>query len=63
MSICIIKSERRKNEKLRKEGEMRTSILNSIYTVHCLREGVHQTLAPIGTEKSVTDISIGEKEK
>ena len=30
----LYKSERRKNEKLKKEGKMRISILISIYTVH-----------------------------
>ena len=55
-----------KNEKLKKEGKMRISILISIYTVHlptwrCTQN--FKTLALIGAEKSVTEISIGEKEK
>ena len=56
------------NEKLKKEGKMRISILIPIYTVHFafLKEYTKfkkKTLAPIGAEKSVTEISIGEKEK
>ena len=31
-----------KNEKLKKEGKMRIRVLISIYTVHCLPEGVHK---------------------
>ena len=45
---------------------MRISILISIYTVHFAFLKVYTnltTLAPIGAEKSVTEISIGEKEK
>ena len=45
---------------------MRISILISIYTVHFAFLKVYKkikTLAPIGAEKSVTEISIGEKEK
>ena len=56
----------RKNENLKKEGKMRISILISIYTVHFAFLKVYKnlkTLAPIGAEKSVTEISIGEKEK
>ena len=37
-----------------------------LHSTLCLPEGVHKillTLAPIGAEKSVTKISIGEKEK
>ena len=51
---------------LKKEGKMRISILISIYTVHFAFLKVYtqfETLAPIGAEKSVTKISIGEKEK
>ena len=45
---------------------MRISILIPIYTVHFAFLKVYtnlKTLAPIGAEKSVTEISIGEKEK
>ena len=45
---------------------MRISILISIYAVHFAYLKVYtnfKTLAPIGAEKSVTEISIGEKEK
>ena len=55
-----------KNEKLKKEGKMRKSILNFIYTIHYAYLKVYtnlKTLAPIGVEKSVTEISIGKKEK
>ena len=55
-----------KNEKLKKEDKMSISILISIYTVHFafLKVCINlKTLAPIGAEKSVTEISIGEKEK
>ena len=55
-----------KNEKLKKEGKMRISILISIYTVHFAYLKVYtnlETLAPIGAERSVTEIFIGEKEK
>ena len=33
-----------------------------LHNTLCLPEGVHKTLAPIGAEKSVTEISIGQKE-
>ena len=55
-----------KIEKLKKEGKMRISILMFIYTVHFAYLKVYtnlKTLAPIGAEKSVTEISIGKKEK
>ena len=45
---------------------MRISILISIYTVRFAYLKVYtkfKTLAPIGAEKSVTEISIGEKKK
>ena len=45
---------------------MRIGILIFIYTVHLAYLKVYKkikTLALIGAEKSVTDISIGEKEK
>ena len=50
---------------LKKEGKMRISIFIPIYTVHFAFLKVYkkfETLAPIGAEKSVTEISIGEKE-
>ena len=51
----------------KKEGKMRISILTFIYTIHFAYQKVYtqnlKTLAPIGAEKSVTEISIGEKEK
>ena len=56
-----------KNENLKKEGKMRISILISIYTVHFAFLKVYtkfeNNMAPIGAEKSVTEISIGAKEK
>ena len=55
-----------KNEKLKKEGKMRINILIYIYTVYFAYLKVYtnsKTLAPIGAEKSVKKISIGEKEK
>ena len=57
--MYYIRMKEGKNENLKKEGKMRISILISIFTVH----GNIKTLAPIGAEKSVTEISIGEKEK
>ena len=51
---------------MKKEGKMRISILISISTVHFAYLKVYKnfkTMAPIGAEKSVTEISIGEKEK
>ena len=55
--MYYIREKEGKNINLKKEGKMRISILISIYTVH------FAILAPIGAEKSVTEISIGEKEK
>ena len=55
-----------KIEKLNKEGKMRICILMFIYIVHFAYLEVYRnlkTLAPIGAEKSVTEISIGKKEK
>ena len=49
--LYYIREKEGKNEKLKKEGKMRISTL------------MLKTLAPIGAEKSVTEISIGEKEK
>ena len=64
--MYYIRVKEGKNEKLKKEGKMRISILISIYTVHFAFLKVYinlKTLAPIGVEKSVAEISIGEKEK
>ena len=56
-----------KNEKLKKEGKMRISILIFLYTIHFAYLKVYmkleKKLALIGAEKSVTEIFIGEKEK
>ena len=55
-----------KNEKLKKEGKIRISIFIFLYSIHFVYLKVSQNLkilAPIGAEKSVTEISIGEKEK
>ena len=64
--MYYIRVKEGKNEKLKKEDKMRMSILISIYTIHFAFLKLYtnlKTLAPIGTEKSVTEISIGEKEK
>ena len=64
--MYYIREREGKNENLKKEGKMRISILISIYTVHFAIRRCKQnlkTLAPIGAEKSVTEIFIGEKEK
>ena len=64
--MYYIRVKEGKNEKLKKEGKMRICILIFIYTVHFAYLKVYtkfKTLAPIGAEKSVTEISIGEKEK
>ena len=66
--MYYIRVKEGKIEKLKKEGKMRISILIYIYTVHfayltvtvCTQK--FKTLAPIGAEKSVTEISIGDKE-
>ena len=55
-----------KKWKIEKEDTMRISILIFIYTIHFAYLKVYRnlkTLAPIGAEKSVTEISIGEKGK
>ena len=57
-----MKKNEKKNEK---EGKMSFSIFIYIYTIHLVYMKVAQnlkTLAPIGTVKSSTKISIGEKE-
>ena len=59
--MYYIRVKEGKNEKLKKEGKMRISILISTYTVHFAYQRCTQnfeTLAPIGAEKSVTEISI-----
>ena len=64
--MYYIRVKEGKNEKLIKEGKMRISILISIYTVHLPSLRCTQnlkTLTPIGAEKSITEISIGEKKK
>ena len=60
--MYYIRVKEGKNEK---EGKMRISILISLYTVHFAFLKVYtkyETLAPMGAEKSVTEISIREKE-
>ena len=55
-----------KNEKLKKEGKIRISILIFIYTIQFAYLKVYtafEIIGSIGAEKSVTDISIGEKAK
>ena len=47
--------------KIEKEGKMSLSIFIFIYTIH-LAYLSSKTLAPIGAEKSVKEIFIGEKE-
>ena len=50
----------------KKKGKISISNLMVIYTIHFLYLKVYanlRTLAHIGAEKSVTEISIGEKEK
>ena len=64
--MCYIRVTEGKIENLKKEGKMRIGILIFIYTVHLAYLKVYKkikTLVLIGAEKSVTDISIGEKEK
>ena len=54
-----------KEETNEKESKMRISILISLYTVHFVFLKVYtkyENTAPIGAEKCVTEISIGEKE-
>ena len=64
--MCYIGVTEGKIENLKKEGKMRIIILIFIYTIHFAYLKVTQnlkTLAPIGTEKSLTEIFMGEKEK
>ena len=47
MSICynvLYKSDKRKKEKLKKEGKMKISILIYLYSTLCLPKGVHKIL-------------------
>ena len=60
--MYYIKVTEGKNEKLKKEGNMRISISIFIYKKTLCTQNL-KTLAPIGVGKSVTEISIGEKEK
>ena len=65
-NMCYIGVTEGKIENLKKEGKMRIIILIFIYTIHFAYLKVTQnlkTLAPIGTEKSLTEIFMGEKEK
>ena len=48
---------------MKKESKMRISILISIYTVLLPSWRCMQNFKTIGADKSVTEISIGEKEK
>ena len=64
--MYYVREKEGKNENLKKEGKMRISILISFtqYTLPSWRCKQNlKTLAPIGAVKSVTEISIGEKEK
>ena len=66
--MYYIREKEGKNEKLKKEGKMRISILIFIYTVHFVILKVYTKFEntgsySIGAEKSVTEISIGEKER
>ena len=61
--MCYIGVTEGKIENLKKEGKMRISILIFIYTIHLAYLKVCIKVAPIGAEKSVTVIFIGEKEK
>ena len=51
--------------KIEKEAKMSFSIFVFIYTIHLayLKVYTMKTLAPIGAERSATEIFIGEKEK
>ena len=60
----LYRSDRRKNWKRRQNELLHLYFL--LHNTLSLPEGVHlnlKTLAPIGTEKSATEIFIGEKEK
>ena len=64
--MYYIREKERKNKKLKKEGKMRISMLSSIYTVHFAFLNMYTKFENTGSnrsEKSVTEISIGEKEK
>ena len=64
--MYYIRVKEGKNEKLKKEGKMRISILISIYTVHFAFLKVYTKFANTGSNRSeisATEIFIGEKEK
>ena len=64
--MYYIREKEGKNKNLKKEGKIRLSILISIYTVQFAILKMYTKFAntgSIGAEKSVTEISIGEKEK
>ena len=64
--MYYVREKEGKNEKLKKEGKISFSILISIYTVHFAFLKVYTKFENTGSnkaEKSVTEISIGEKEK
>ena len=64
--MYYIRVKEGKNEKLKKEGKMRISILISIYTVHFAFLKVYTKFPNTGSirsEISATEIFIGEKEK
>ena len=55
-----------KEGKIEKEGKLSFTIFIFIYIIHLAYLKVYtklETLAPIGTKKSATEIFIGEKEK
>ena len=64
--LYSIREKEGKKENLKKEGKMRISILISIYAVHFVFLKMYTKFVNTGSnraEKSVTEISIGEKEK
>ena len=62
--MYYIRKKEGKNKNMKKESKMRISIFISMYTLPSWRCTQNlKTLAPIGAEKSVTETSIGEKEK
>ena len=64
--MYYIRATEGKNEKLKTEGKIRIRIFILIYTIHFAYLKVYKKLkthALIRAEKSVREISIGEKEK
>ena len=62
--MYYIREKEGKIENLKKEGKMRISILISIYTVHFAILKMYtkfENTGSKGAEKSVTEISIGER--